>query len=337
MNVILLSGGSGRRLWPLSDDIRSKQFIPVFRRPDGAYESMVQRMYRGIKEIDENANVTVATAGFQVDILREQLGKDVGISVEPARRDTFPAIALATAYLRDEKSISEDESVVVCPVDPFVDERYFKMLKSMCERAAETDANLVLMGIEPEEPSEKLGYVIPEEKADVSRVKEFKEKPDRVMAEEYIKKGALWNGGVFAYRIGYVLEKAAQITGKTSYRELFDSYETVEKISFDYAVAEKEPDIEVLRFNGMWKDLGTFNTLSDTLAEVYGMKSGALTGKAVVGEDCENVHVFNDTDMPVLALGLKNVVIALSKDGLLVADKEESAAIKPFVDEIMGG
>ena len=97
MNIILLSGGSGKRLWPLSNDIRSKQFIKIFKKDDGTYESMVQRMYHMIRTVDPDATITIATSKTQVSAINNQLGEGVGISIEPCRRDTFPAIALATA------------------------------------------------------------------------------------------------------------------------------------------------------------------------------------------------------------------------------------------------
>ena len=117
MNIVLLSGGSGKRLWPLSNDIRSKQFIKIFRQEDGTYESMVQRVYHQIKKVDADATVTIATSKTQVSAIHNQLGDGVGISVEPCRRDTFPAIALATSYLADVMHVDPEESVVVCPVD----------------------------------------------------------------------------------------------------------------------------------------------------------------------------------------------------------------------------
>lgn len=89
MNIVLLSGGSGQRLWPLSNDIRSKQFIKIFRKADGTLESMVQRVYRQIKTVDPEAVVTIATSKSQVSAINNQLGENVGISVEPCRRDTF--------------------------------------------------------------------------------------------------------------------------------------------------------------------------------------------------------------------------------------------------------
>ena len=205
MNIILLSGGSGKRLWPLSNDIRSKQFIKLFKTEAGDYESMVQRVYRQIKKADAAATVTIATSKTQVSAIHNQLGNSVGISVEPCRRDTFPAIALATAYLADVQSVDPEESVVVCPVDPYVNDDYFEALKGLSQQADKGEANLVLMGIEPTYPSEKYGYIIPESADQTAVVRTFKEKPTADVAAQYIAQGALWNGGVFAYKLKYVL------------------------------------------------------------------------------------------------------------------------------------
>lgn len=327
MNIVLLSGGSGKRLWPLSNDTRSKQFIKIFKTEDGRYESMVQRVYRQILTVDTSATVTIATSKSQVSAIHNQLGMDVGISVEPCRRDTFPAIALVAAYLHDIQKVSKEESVVVCPVDPYVEQDYFEALKCLGERAAESSANLVLMGIEPTYPSEKYGYIIPEEKENISRVSVFKEKPDVEAAKTYIAKGALWNGGVFAFRLEYVLKRAHELINFQDYQDLFEKYETLTKISFDYAVVEHESQIEVMRFGGMWKDMGTWNTLTEA------MESPSI-GKAILNDACDNVHVVNELDVPVLCMGLKDVVVSASPEGILVSDKMQSSYIKPFVDEI---
>ena len=160
MNIILLSGGSGKRLWPLSNDIRSKQFIKLFKNND-QYESMVQRVYRQITTVEPEAKITIATSKSQASAIKNQLGDKVGISIEPCRRDTFPAIALAAAYLHDELGVGEDEAVVVCPVDPYVDNTYYEAVEQLQKLAEEGNANLTLMGIEPTYPSEKYGYIMP--------------------------------------------------------------------------------------------------------------------------------------------------------------------------------
>ncbi len=327
MNIVLLSGGSGKRLWPLSNDIRSKQFIKIFRTQDGSYESMVQRVYRQIRRIDKDAKVTVATSRTQVSDLLNQLGEEIGISVEPCRRDTFPAIALATAYLQDVMGVSSEEPVVVCPVDPYVKDDYFDALKKLGDLAAEGRANLCLMGIEPTYPSEKYGYIIPENTDPVSAVSTFREKPDTETAREYIAQGALWNGGVFAYKLGYVMRKAHELIDFSDYQDLFNRYEDLNKISFDYAVVEKEENIAVMRFAGEWKDLGTWNTLTESMTE-------NTVGSVILADDCENVHVINELDIPVIGMGLKDLVVAASPDGILVSDKEQSGYLKKYVERL---
>lgn len=324
MNIILLSGGSGQRLWPLSNEIRSKQFIKIFHTDNGGLESMVQRVYRQICEADPAAKITIATSKAQISSIHNQLGEDVGISMEPCRRDTFPAIALAAAYLKDVQGVKEEEPVIVCPVDPYVEKDYFEALQKLEDRAAHSTAHLVLMGMEPTYPSEKYGYIIPKSSEAVSRVVMFKEKPDKELAAEYIRQGALWNGGVFAFRLNYVLEKAHELIDFKGYEDLLEKYGTLQKISFDYAVVEKEPEIEVMRFAGTWKDLGTWNTLTEAM-------DSECVGKAVLNETCRNVHVVNELDMPVLCMGLKDMVVAVSPEGILVSDKEQSSYIKPYV------
>lgn len=327
MNIILLSGGSGKRLWPLSNDVRSKQFIKFFEGEEGEAESMLQRVYRQIQKAAPNSTVTVATSKSQTSIIRSQLGEQVGISVEPCRRDTFPAIALATSYLHDVREVQEEEAVIVCPIDPYVEDSYFETLEQLGQQAAKGEANLVLMGIEPTYPSEKYGYIIPQDKGEISSVQTFKEKPDTETAKKYIARGALWNGGVFAYKLKYVLEKAHELIEFKDYADLYDKYESLDKISFDYAVAEHEPKIQVVRYRGAWKDLGTWNTLTDTMDK-------SAVGDALLDETCENVHVINELDIPVLCMGLKDVVVSAGPDGILVSDKAQSSFMKPYVDKL---
>ncbi len=279
-----------------------------------------------IKKVDRDATVTIATSSTQVSAITNQLGDGVGISIEPCRRDTFPAIALATSYLVDVMNVDSEESVVICPVDPYVDDDYFEALKGLSEQAAKGEANIVLMGIEPTYPSEKYGYIIPETSEHTSMVKTFKEKPTEEVAREYISQGALWNGGVFAYKLKYVLDKAHELIDFKDYQDLYNKYESLNKISFDYAVVEHEDRIQVQRFDGMWKDLGTWNTLTEAMEE-------NIVGKGECNENCEGVHIINELDVPILAMGLHDVVISASPEGILVSDKEQSSYIKPFVDK----
>lgn len=327
MNIILLSGGSGKRLWPLSNDVRSKQFIKLFKDDNNEYESMVQRVYRQITAVDASAKVTIATSKSQASAIKNQLGDKVSICVEPCRRDTFPAIALASTYLHDELGVAENESVAVCPVDPYVDNSYYEAVQKMGQLVETGEANLTLMGIEPDSPSEKYGYIIPETDGAVSKVKEFKEKPDTETAKQYLEQKALWNGGVFAFRLGYLLEIAHSMIDFTDYRDLYNKYDTLTKISFDYAVVEKEASIQVMRYNGSWKDVGTWNMMAEVMAD-------DTKGKVILDETSENTQVINELDIPIICMGCKDMVIAASGDGILVSDKERSDYMKPYVEKL---
>ena len=327
MNIVLLSGGSGKRLWPLSNDVRSKQFIKLFKDDKGNYESMVQRVYRQISKVDPDARITIATSKTQASAIKNQLGGNVEISIEPCRRDTFPAIVLASLYLHDKLGVEEDEAVVVCPVDPYVDDTYYESVK-LLHRIAETgEANLSLMGIEPTYPSEKYGYIMPLEGEKVSKVKAFKEKPDSKTTEEYIKENALWNAGIFAFKLSYILNKAHSLIDFTDYNDLFNKYDTLKKISFDYAVVEDEKSIQVLRYSGDWKDVGTWNMMAEVMAD----KS---KGRVVLDEECENTNVVNELNIPILCMGCKDLIVAASGDGILISDKERSGYMKPYVEKI---
>ena len=327
MHIVLLSGGSGKRLWPLSNDIRSKQFIPFFRQSDGARHSMAQRVCGQVRHAIPGAQITIATSKTQVSVLRNQLGDAVDICVEPCRRDTFPAIALVSAYLHDVKGVDENEAVVVCPVDPYVEDSYFSTVYQLTKLVGTGAGELMLMGVEPTYPSEKYGYILPQNKETVSQVLSFREKPDADAAQRYIDEGALWNSGVFAYCLGYVLTRARQLLGCSDYEGLLAAYESLEKISFDYAVVEHESNIGVLRYGGAWKDLGTWNTLTEIMEET-------ALGDAVLDDGCYNTHVVNEMDVPVLVMGAQNLVVAASPEGILVADKAASSYMKPYVERI---
>lgn len=326
MNIILLSGGSGKRLWPLSNDVRSKQFIKLFKNKD-KYESMVQRVYRQITTIDADAKITIATSKSQASSIKNQLGEKTLICVEPCRRDTFPAIVLAVSYLHDELGVSSNEAVVVCPVDPYVDETYYESVEILHKLAEQGNTNLTLMGVEPTYPSEKYGYIIPTTSDNVSLVREFKEKPDAKSAQKYLEQNALWNAGIFAFKLGYLLDKAHSMIEFDNYNDLFNKYESLEKISFDYAVVEKESSIQVMRYSGGWKDVGTWNMMAEVMAD-------KTKGKAILDEVCENTNVINELNIPILCMGCKDMIIAASGDGILISDKERSDYMKPFVEKI---
>ena len=330
MQIILLSGGSGKRLWPLSNNARSKQFLPLLQSPAGDAESMVQRVVRQIGESRLSGTITIATNSSQRDIIINQLGDEVDIVTEPERRDTFPAIALAAGYLSMAKKCSNDEVVVIMPCDPYTETKYFDVIADMVTAVENNAADLVLMGITPTCPSTKFGYVVPcseDAEKSILRVKRFTEKPDVQRAEALLDEGALWNGGVFAFRLGYMVNVLEKYITASSFEELHSRYGELPKISFDYEVAEKAESVAVLPFNGKWKDLGTWNSLTEEL-------SSKAIGNVALGEQTENTHVVNELGMPIFCNGVKDIVVASSPDGILVCGKEYSENIKNYVDNL---
>jgi mannose-1-phosphate guanylyltransferase len=327
MRIVLLSGGNGRRLWPLSNDSRSKQFLKLLKAPDGGSESMLQRVYRQIREAGIKEKITIATCVSQRDSIIDQLGDAVDIVLEPERRDTFPAIVLVSAYLGSVRGCSGDEVVVIMPVDPYTESAYFNMLPDIAAAVENSNAELALMGVTPTYPSEKYGYIVPlqgQNKAPFS-VGRFTEKPTEAEALRLIEQGAVWNGGVFAFKLGYLLDIAHSYLGQTSYEHVYNDYGKLPKISFDYAVAEKAKNVLMLPFTGEWKDLGTWNTLVEAL-------DGHITGNAVIGESATGTYVINELDVPVITLGLSDIIVAACPDGILVCSKESSSRLKQYVD-----
>lgn len=328
MRLVLLSGGSGKRLWPLSNDARSKQFLKVLEDDGKQLRSMVQRVFGQLNQVGLGDSTVVATGKGQVEMLQDQLGDAVPLIVEPERRDTFPAIALAASYFYSMTDATLDDVVAVLPVDPYVETSFFERILDLEDLVNRTDADLALMGVQPTYPSEKYGYIVPAkgEKKDYIDVDHFTEKPKQELAKQLIANSALWNCGVFAFRLRYVIAKLEELCLPLNYEELSNHFAELPKISFDYAVVEKAKRIVALSYDGFWKDLGTWNTLTEEM-------DTSQIGRGIISDDSENTHLINELDLPVTVIGVSNAVVAVSPDGILVADKDQS----PRVKEVMKG
>lgn len=326
MKIILLSGGSGTRLWPLSNDSRAKQFLKVLRNNEtNEMESMVQRVYRQLSTVVAKEDMIIATNAAQVDILRNQLG-NIPIVVEPERRDTFPAIALACSYLWSELNVSKGEIVGVVSVDSFVDVAFYEKVHQLEQLLQQTKAQIALLGIKPTYPSSKYGYLIPENLVEYMQVASFKEKPTEEAAQTLIEQGAYWNSGVFAFSLQMIYDKLLEKQLPVQYDELKNIFSMTTKNSFDYEVVEHLSNIVALTYDGYWKDLGTWNTLTEEMSEV-------IIGNGGISEDCINTHIVNELELPVKVLGISNAVVAVSSDGILVTDKPSSSKMKDMLHE----
>ncbi|MBD1371545.1 mannose-1-phosphate guanylyltransferase [Hazenella sp. IB182357] len=330
MRFVLLSGGMGKRLWPLSNQIRSKQFLRLLDHEQGLKESMIQRNWRQLTQLGLTDNAIIATHEGQKSMISQQIGASVPLVIEPAQRDTFPAISLATTYLQLFSEVTADETIIVIPVDLYVDDHFFESLLNLDAIIQSQDTHVALMGIKANTPSERYGYIVPqnEETQDARLVERFVEKPDRTTASKLIEEGAMWNSGVFAFKCGYLLSKLNEGGYPNTYHQLLESYHTLPCTSFDYEIIENEPNKKVVSFHGLWKDLGTWESLTEEMP-VHRNGKGRIDSKSI------NTHLVNELNIPIIALGMNDCIIAASQDGILVADKAMSNHVKHFKDTFL--
>lgn len=327
MRLVLLSGGSGKRLWPLSNEARPKQFLRVLKDENGRQISMVQRVWAQLANNNLVDQSIIATSISQVEMMTSQLGQ-VPMVIEPERRGTFPAIALAAIYLYSVEGSNPEEVVGILPVDPFVDDQFFQRVKDLESALIQSGAELALMGVTPTSSSSKYGYIVPNNtNGEWLTVDHFKEKPDEKVAQNLIDNQALWNCGVFAFQLKYIIKILIEKGLPIQYDELINHYHDLPKNSFDYEIVENAKHMVVLPYEGTWKDIGTWNTLTEEMG-------GNTFGKGTISNDVNSSHIINELDIPITLIGANNVIVAASPDGILVSDKDASPRVKEYVSEI---
>lgn len=323
MYYALLSGGSGKRLWPLSNDARPKQYIRLVNRETNSMErcSMLQRVWDQIMEAGMSKNTIITAGEEQKELIYSQIC-EAQVAVEPMRRDTFGAVLLSCAYLHSHMGAGREDYAAIMPIDPYTEGAYFEAVKGLEGVMERSGADIGLLGAVPSYPAAKYGYMLPgEQKEGYCRIQSFVEKPDEDEAKALIKNGALWNCGVFCLRIGDMLERAKLYGVPEDYEGLCEAYERLPRISFDYEVLEKARNLAAVKFSGFWKDLGTWDAMADQM-------STDTIGKVILDETSRNTQVINELAVPVVAVGTRDLVIVAAQDGILVTDKGETSRIK---------
>lgn len=332
MYIVLLSGGSGKRLWPLSNDLCSKQYIKLMNHDaaDTADEkcSMLQRVFGQLKTAGLSDNTIVCASDAQVELIESQLDGAAEVAVEPMRRDTFPAVMLSCAYLLSKKGAKTDDVVAFLPVDPYTTGEFFARIKRLGEYIASSEQTIGLLGGVPTYPSTKYGYIVPQRgEGELLKVEGFREKPDEETARKLVSEGALWNCGVFCFKLSMASQWTEKYGVGMDYDRMVTDYEKLPKKSFDYEVLEHWESIAAIKYDDIWKDLGTWNTLTEE------MKENSI-GDVTWDGTCENSHAINVLGVPMVVMGARNMVIAASHDGILVADKHQSSYIKDCLANI---
>lgn len=329
MKIVLLSGGSGRRLWPLSNDVYAKQYIKLVEGEDSNEKySMIQRVWKQLEICNLVGDAVIIANTAQHEIIQNQLGNDINVAIEPEQRDTFPAVMLSCAYIKSVINANSDDFVVVLPVDPYTEIDFFKLFQKLEVKMKETGTDIGLIGARPTYPSEKYGYIIPQTNYDdFIEVQGFVEKPDSATAVALIEKEALWNCGVVCFRLSLAEKYLQKYNVDFDYQSVYDHYLELPKISFDYEVLEKSSSQIALVYDGVWKDLGTWNTLTEEMAS-------DTEGFVIRDDFCEDSNAVNMLDIPVVMMGIKNAVVAVSHDGILVADKDRSSYLKDCIKDL---
>ncbi|SHN86974.1 sugar phosphate nucleotidyltransferase [Desulfitobacterium chlororespirans] len=328
MQLILLSGGAGKRLWPISNPARPKQFIKLLQNQEGRVESMAQRVWRQLQAKGLASSTLIVCCEPQTDNLISQLSPEIKVVCEPEQRDTFPAIALACSHLHTQENLNPDEAVIVAPIDTYAAENFFDNYRKLAQLLTEEHGEVGLIGITPTSPSSSFGYMVPSSgpvAPDFLRIERFVEKPKPEAAAKIIKDGALWNSGVFAFKLGFILNWLKSHRFPTQYEDLRHCYSSLPRTSFDYEVLENSSQIIAVKYDGYWLDIGTWKTITPILPQII--------GKGAISPDSVNTHIINELDIPILTLGTLDIVVAAGPDGILVADKDSSPRLKDFTGD----
>jgi mannose-1-phosphate guanylyltransferase len=329
MRILLLSGGAGRRLWPLSNKVRSKQFLMLLSTEENKRESMLQRVCGQLDEVGLLSMTHILTSQDQEDLIRNQLEVPVQIISEPSQQGTFAAISLAVSYLHSKQDAGQNEKICVLPVDAFADISFFHLIKKIPSILTKSKADLVHIGAKPEFPSDQLGYIVPritKKSEGYYPITYFIEKPEYRIAEELIGKNALWNCGVYGFSLKFMLQVLNKNGLSQEYDQLLAVYHKLPKVSFDVAVAEHNRRSIVVPYKGQWKDIGTWNAFSEQM-------DSRIIGPCKVSGNSSNTHVVNELSQPVHVIGISDSMIVAGPDGILVADKKKCSEVKAQITD----
>ncbi|WP_340026616.1 sugar phosphate nucleotidyltransferase [Paenibacillus sp. FSL K6-1096] len=328
MHTILLCGGSGQRLWPLSGSIRSKMFLPLLPAPGGGTESMIGRVCRQLGQAGLDESLLLVAHQEQIALTRRYTGGKYPVTGEPCKRGTFTAAALGALHLLAAGKAQPEDIICIAPADMFADDDFFGHFHQFEAILATSQAELLLLGTRPAYPSEQYGYIVPAQ-ADAGAyapVLTFAEKPDTATALELMREQALWNCGVFALRLGFLLEHLERLGLPSELAALTAQYPDLPVRSFDNEVAERSTRAVVVRHEGEWSDLGSWDTLADRLpSQVIG--EGGLWG------ECGNSQLINELEVPLHVIGVPGIVAIAGPDGILIASRKEANLIKEILAE----
>ena len=338
---LILAGGSGSRLWPMSRELYPKQLLKL-----NFDNSLLQNTFLRLQKITSAEKIITITNTKHAGDIKMQLGEVSNASVkvlsEPIAKNTAPAIAMGVDCCLKQCS---DAVFLVVPSDHLIldDEKFISTVKKGYKLAE--SGNIVTFGIKPAFADTGYGYIKAEKALDENsfKVDEFKEKPDEKTAQKYVDSGIYyWNSGIFMFRGSVILQELkkycpdiSKAMSKFEYLEnnngvTFDSFDRMPSISIDYAVMEKSDKIALLPLESDWNDLGSWQSIYDISQKD---DSNNVVSGQVVNVESQNSLIYSNSKC-IAAVGLNNVVLVETEDAILACDKSRTQDVKKVFDEL---
>jgi len=335
MYSVILCGGSGTRLWPMSRKNLPKQFLKLY-----GDKSLLEETFDRIHKLLPVEHIFFVTNKDNAPYVLNQIRKrdrkfsEKNIIIEPSARNTAPAIALAMKYLNEKVKIDESENVLFLPSDHYIgkESAYLDVMKVISRM---TDDIIGTIGIVPTKPETGYGYIRRGKKSvhNIFPVIEFKEKPDLKTAKKYLASGKyLWNSGMYFFNTRTFFQElslcAPEIAGffGETYAKTLKKYKTIPSVSIDYALSEKSKKVGVIAGDFGWSDIGSFDSLADVLGHNSAMRH--------IGIDSKNVFTYSTENRLITTIGVEDLIIVETKGSILVCKRGRAEDVKKIVEKL---